>query len=427
MRTTWRNPILAAIGLIALMVPASAYAQVELRLTWYSDGGEGDVMRDLLNRFEQKNADVKVIMDVVAFRAINENLPVMVQSGQGPDMARVVDLGGLSKFYLDLTPHLPDPAYWHANFEPFLAWMRRPGDAAGISGVMTQLTVTGGFINKTLFDQAKIPVPGATASWEDWAKAASAVAKAAKIPMALAMDRSGHRFAPLAIDQGAKYFDAQGNPAIADAGFRKAAEMLVDWHKQGIMPKEIWAGASGTAYKGANEEFANSQLAYYYSGNWQIGQFAKQIGDTFDWTVVPEPCGPAACTGMPGGAALVAFAGTKHPKEVARVMDYFASEAVLKEFSERSLFIPAHLGLAKKPLEFRTDSRPARDALNAYAQQVAKIDKVAFQYQGYANNRLMFNATVTRLTQAITGELTLDQALQRIEADVAEGLKEKAK
>ncbi len=270
-------------------------------------------------------------------------------------------------------------------------------------------------------------MPGDKASWEDWAQAAAAVAKATKIPMAMAMDRSGHRFAPLAIDQGAKYFDAEGKPAIVDAGFKKAAQLLVDWHKQGVMPKEVWAGASGTAYKGANEEFANSQLAYYYSGNWQIGQFAKQIGDGFDWVAVPEPCGLAACTGMPGGAALVAFAATKHPKEVARVMDYVASEPVLKEFSERSLFIPAHLGLAKKPLDFKTNVKPARDALAVYAAQVAKIDKVAYQYQGYANNRLMFNATVTRLGQAITGELSLDQALERITADVAEGLKEKAK
>src|SRR5258708_3838673 len=186
---------------IALFAGAPARAQVELHMTWYSDGNEGEVMRDLLNRFEQKNPDVKVVMDVVAFRAINENLPVQVQSGQGPDMARVVDLGGLAKYYLDLTPHLADAGYWHSNFDPFLAWMRPEGSKA-ISGVMTQLTVTCGFINKSLFDQAKVAVPGDKASWEDWAKAAQAVAKATQIPMAMAMDRSGHRFAPLAIDQG---------------------------------------------------------------------------------------------------------------------------------------------------------------------------------------------------------------------------------
>jgi len=44
---------------------------------------------------------------------------------------------------------------------------------------------------------------------------------------------------------------------------------------------------------------------------------------------------------------------------------------------------------------------------------------VAFQLQGYKNNRAIMNATVTRITQAIVGESSLDEALTRIDADVA--------
>ena len=44
------------------------------------------------------------------------------------------------------------------------------------------------------------------------------------------------------------------------------------------------------------------------------------------------------CTGMPGGAGLVAIKYTKNPKDVAKVMDYLASEPVMKD-AERTLFL----------------------------------------------------------------------------------------
>ena len=43
------------------------------------------------------------------------------------------------------------------------------------------------------------------------------------------------------------------------------------------------------------------------------------------------------------------------------------------------------------------------------------LSPVAYQLQGYLFNRPMFNATVTRLSQVIVGELTLDQAYARID------------
>ena len=47
---------------------------------------------------------------------------------------------------------------------------------------------------------------------------------------------------------------------------------------------------------------------------------------------------------------------------------------------------------------------------------------MAYAYQGYKNNRAMFNITVTRLTQAIVGELSLDEALARMKDDLAQAL-----
>jgi Bacterial extracellular solute-binding protein len=134
---------IAAISVLLLLLSPSAYAQTQLRMTWYSDGNEGEVITDILKKFEAKNPDIKVTIDQVPFKAINETLPVQLAAGEGPDMARVVDLGGVARYMLDLRSYLTDPAYWEKNFGPFLIWMREPGNTTAIPGFMTQLTVTG--------------------------------------------------------------------------------------------------------------------------------------------------------------------------------------------------------------------------------------------------------------------------------------------
>ena len=343
-----RVPCLVVLLLAGLLRGTAEAQTTTLRMAWYSDGNEGEVMADLLKRFEEQNKDIKVVLDQVPFKAVNENLPVQLASGQGPDMARVVDMGGLSRYVLDMRPYLKDPTYWEQNFGQFLPWMRPVGDTKSIPGFMTQLTVTGPFVNKTLFEQAGVPLPGDNATWEDWAKAAQAVATKTQAPFPIAIDRSGHRFYAIALSQGTKIFGANGEPIVVDEGFKRAAQLIYDWHRSGIMSKELWGSVSGTAYRGANEEFKNAQVVMYLSGSWQTSQFDKTVGDAFDWIAVPNPCGPGGCTSMPGGAGLVAFKETQHPKEVARVMDYLASEPVLSEFYSRTLFVPGHLGLAKK-------------------------------------------------------------------------------
>lgn len=424
------NRIMSALAAGTLAVAwsgATAVAQTELRMMWYNDGHEGEVMRGLLDRFETENPDIKVALDVVPYKAILESLPVQLAAGQGPDLARVTDLGGLSDHYLDLTPHISDPAYWEANFGPFLKWLRRDSDDSSISGFMTQLTVTGPYVNRTLFEQAAVELPGDGATWSDWATAVNEVASVLDIPIPMAWDRSGHRVSGPAIAMGAKMFDADGNPALVDDGLKAMASMLYDWHQDGTMSKELWGSVSGSTYLGANEDFANAQVVMYMSGSWQIPQFASTIGDAFDWWAVPAPCGPSACTGMPGGAALVAMADTEHPEQVGMLMDFLSSESSLAEFYGKTLFIPGHLGLAEGGVEFATDDPRARHALETFAGAVPSISPIAFDLQGYPNNRIMFNALISRLGEAIVGELDLEQAFERMSQDVEQQLAEKAR
>lgn len=414
---------LLAIATALLLFVASAAAQVELRVTWYDDGVEGIVLRDLLDRFEAENPGIRVVVDTVPYATgILQSLPLQLASGEAADMARVTNLGGLSQYFLDMGPYLSDPDYWETNFGPFLDWMRPEGSDA-IPGFMTQLTVTGPFINRTLFDQAGVEVPTGDTTWEEWAEVTREVAVATGTPYAMAMDRTGHRLAGPAISQGAQFFGEDGHATIDDEGMRAMMQLMVDWHADGTMDPEVWIAAGG-GYAAANEPFINAQIVLYMSGSWQVGQFNELIGDAFDWEVVPNPCGPAACTGMPGGAGLVGIADTDHPEAVAQVMEYLAQEDVMAEFYARTLFIPGHLGLAEAGIDFQTDVEPAAQALAMFSSEVPKLHPIAYDLQAYPFNFVVFDSIRDRLTQVFVGELTLDEALERTQADIDAVLEE---
>ena len=126
---------------------------------------------------------------------------------------------------------------------------------------------------------------------------------------------------------------------------------------------------------------------------------------------------------MPGGAGLVAYKSAKHPAEVARVLDYLAAEPVYAEYHARTLFLTAHAGLAAKGIDYKTDMPQVKKSLQAAQANVRSLSPIAYRLQGYPYNRILFNALIVRLNQAISGEMTLDEAWTRMTQDIADGLK----
>ena len=418
-------PLALAMGSVLSLGHNLAQAG-EIRVMCYQDGIECEVTADLAKRFEAQNPGTKVIVDTVPYKTIVEQLPVQLAAGQGPDIARVTDLGGMSKFYLDISAHVKDRKYWDTNFGTTAPWLRPAPADRGIYGFMSQLTMTGPYVNKTLFEQAKVPMPGAKATWDEWMDAARKVAKATQTKAAVAWDRSGHRFAGPAISYGAKIFDAQGNPVI-DEGYKSTVNKFVAWHKDGTMLREVWAGSGGSTYADSIGEFINGNVVMVLSGSWQINRLQKDVGNKFDWMAVPNPCGPAACTGIPGGAAWVALKTSKSPKEVGAFLDFMASETAYADFSARTNNIPAHAGLAKKGVNYANALPSAKAALGVFGTGVASLAPVAYQFQGYKFNRAIMLPTVARVTQVIVGEMGADEAVTKITADMQDAVKQAQK
>lgn len=401
---------------------ATAAVSAELDLMISDVDGKAAIIQELAERYQADNPDVKITFNPVGYNVIREQLPIQLEAGTGPDLAFVTNLGGLHPYYVDLTPHV-DADAWEAAYGAVLPWYRA-GNEGGIYGFHTEMTVTGPYVNLTMFEEAEVDVPAAGATWEDWAEATKAVMDATGSYAGMVMDRSGHRMAGPAMSYGAAYFDDAGKMVIDD-GFKMFSQMMLDWHAEGLMPPDIWPAVSGSKYANGNEMFFNQDVPFYMSGSWNTGNVQNNVGDAFDWTVVPVPCGPAGCGVMPGGAGLVAFKSGDAAKEeaAANFVAWMGSDEIAREWYTRTYAIPAHATLQAEGLDYAgAGASPAvADGLNAFtamAAAAAEQTPQAYALQGNPNNFVIFNATTTYLAAAMNGELSLDEAIEKIKEDV---------
>jgi alpha-1,4-digalacturonate transport system substrate-binding protein len=123
----------------------------------------------------------------------------------------------------------------------------------------------------------------------------------------------------------------------------------------------------------------------------------------------------------------VALKTSKSPKEAGAFLDFLAQEANYAEFVGKTNNIPAHAGLAKKGVAYPTATPQARAALSVFSAGVANLSPVAYQFQGYKFNRAIMLPTVARVTQAIVGEMSADEAMAKISVDMADAVKQAQK
>ena len=389
---------------------------VELRFTYYADGVEAEVMQPLLDKFMAENPDITVVLDVVPYQTIDEQLPVQVETGEGPDLARITNFGAYKGKLLDLRDYLADPAYFEANFPaPIL-------EAMGYGGFPDALTVTGPYVNKTLFDQAGVELPGEGTTWQEWTDLTTQVAETTGVQYAISIDRTGHRFAGPAMSMGAILLDADGNFTVDTPGFRAFAETVKGWHDAGITPSEVWFNAD--AVNSCIDDFKSGQLVMCMSGSWNINGLANDVGDAFDWVVVPNPTGDGGSTGIAGGSAVAAFAATEHPEEVARLVEFLIQPENYGAFSAGTLALPAQKDVASAGVEFDTDNPLVLAALSAYTAVVPKLQDQAVGLNVHPYAFAYYRNSANRIAQYLTGELTLDEMLVNLQTDIDNAIAE---
>jgi len=397
----------------ATKIAAADFAGKTMTYVYFTDGPDEKVTRDLIAAF-QKTYKVKVKLEILPYSDLITSVQARLAGGNPPDVVRTADLSPFRKDILDLAPFL-GKGYVN-QFVPAYAAADVTKDNQ-LLGVPSDLTLNGPFVNVDLFKKAGVPMPSVDKpwTWKEMIAAGKAVRKATGVPYAFAMDKSGSRISTVLSQYGTQLVD-KGKMSLDKNKAVAALQPLVDMMADDSMPRDLWLG-SGSKYKSANDIFLAGRTPIYLSGNWQVGQFAKNA--PFTWSAVPNPCAEK-CGGFQGGKYMVAFKSSPNPALSAFFIEYMNNAKNQAAFVTRSGNLPTRVDLTAGNLKY-----PSRQAdMGVFLADLALTPKEG----SYANSDPAFTGSGTALLaemdKVVAGKKKLPAAIADVQTKIQALVKE---
>ena len=151
-----RSAQLLVVLVLLLTVGSAALAQKKvLDFLWFTDGIEGEVLKQIIADYEELHPDIEINIIEVPFQNLRTRLQTMIAGGTPPDLARLVNVGDFAPALLDLTPYLG-----LEYIEDFVPSTHRNVVIDGkLMAVPMDVTANGIIYNKDYFAQAGVEVP----------------------------------------------------------------------------------------------------------------------------------------------------------------------------------------------------------------------------------------------------------------------------
>ncbi|MER6788804.1 extracellular solute-binding protein [Streptomyces sp. NPDC000658] len=361
----------------------------------------------------KKEAGVDVKLVNIPYDGYTTKLKNAAQANSLPDVAAVPALDPIwSAKLIDLSSIANDKTNKiNANF---LA-----KDSSGkVLSIPSDVTASGMFINKSLFEKAKVPFPTSpskTWTWTEFIAAANKVREKTGAKYSLTFDQSPSRLRAMVYEMGGKYVHADSSGKFSvDEPTKKAVNYFVGLNDDKTMPKSVWtSGADPSAM------FQSGDVVAFWSGVWQVANFADGI-KKFDWASVPTPAQPVQASDVNSGGMMVGFNNNGDAAAAAtKFMSWLYEPDHYRELCETSGFLPVESGLNPK---YPFTSEAAQAAFKLYNEEIPLYAPISGYFNGAQTNwvlkgkSLTEDPTKTELGKAINGQQSADKALENIVA-----------
>jgi len=359
----------------------------------------------------KKSTGVSVKLVNIPYSGYGTKLHNAAQANALPDVADVPALDPIwTNKLIDLKSIVDTPANHIAT--SFVA-----KDPTGkVLSIPSDITASGMFINKDLFDKAGVSYPTSPAqtwTWDEFIAAVNKVRAATGAKYSLTFDPSPSRLRAMVYEFGGQYVHADDSGTFStDSATEKAVNFFVGLNDDKQMPKSVWtSGADPSAM------FQSGDVVAYWSGVWQVPAFAQSI-TKFTWASVPSPAQPVQASDVNSGGMMVAMNNNAAAGKAAKAfMSWLYEPAQYRQLVETSGFLPVETGLNPN---YPFTSQAALDAFKLYNAEIPLYAPIS----GYFNNAqtnwvikgktLTTDPTVTEMGKAINHQQSVPDALKNI-------------
>lgn len=295
-------------------------------------GTQGDHFIERARAFEAEHPDIKIKEELIPGEEYHQKIEVLLAGGTVADTFWTILLAGLYFRYANMGMTLPIDDLIAADKYDLSVFFPTAIEAAKFKGKMYGLPWVchpgrvGAFFNKTMYEQAGVPLPPEDGNWDidDLVEQAKALTKDTNGDGKI--DQFGFRpgtdiWSVLVWLRsfGAEIFSEDGTKCVMDSEEGMAAfQFLYDLyhtHKVAPTPEQV-----------VDMMFETGMVANMQSGYWGISTRAR-IGDRFVMSCAPLPKGPAGVLGsMYEFDPICIYSKTKYPRESFEWLKWLANQ-----------------------------------------------------------------------------------------------------
>ena len=389
----------AAIALsVGLAAPASAATEVRVIVSHYSDQ-TGPIFEAMAEEFEAANPDIDIIIEDVAWGALQQRLTTDIAGGTAPDISIIGTRWLVDYVENDIVE--PLSSYMDDEFTGrFIETFMGPSTIDGeIYGLPVAASARAMYYNKALLEEAGVAEPPAT--WDDLAAAAEKVSALGDDIHGFGLQGGGDTetdaYWYYALwTHGGDILDENGQSGIAS----DAAIAATNRYKSLIDAGLTQPGVTNYNRQDVESMLKQGKVGMILSGPWLRGQMKEEAPD-IDYGIAAIPADAAQATyGVTD--SIVMFADS----EVKDAAWKFLSETAFTDtwradFSQKEGFLPVFKAVAEN------DHFAGDPELKAFTDMLphAKFAPLIGNWQEIADS------TKAALQQVYTGDAEVEEAL----------------
>jgi len=381
-------------------------------IKFWAMGSEAEVVTKLIPEFEKENPGIKVLVQQMPWTAAQEKLITAVASDNTPDLCQLGNtwipqfssLKALTSLneWINKSASIKKENYFEGIWETNVIDDK-------VYGIPWYTDTRLMFYRKDVFEKAGYNHPPKT--WEELLDLSRKIKALYKGEDKYAIYLPTNEWAPFVI------FELQaGSDLLKDKGtkgnfsgkeFKEAFSFLVNFHKEKLAPIGI------SQVTNVYQAFSDEYFSMYISGPWNIPEFKKwmkgSLADRWSTTALPGYKENYPGVSLAAGSSLIIFNNSEHKKETWRLIEFLSRSDVQIEFYKLLNDLPAIKEAWNDPV-LKDD--PYMKAFYEQFFHVVATPKVP-EWEQIAFSKIQQYAEL-----AARGVLSVDEALQRLDADV---------
>lgn len=392
--------------------PEVSDEKIELRMTWWGGQERHDRTLEVIEMYEAQNPNVTIVPEYSGFDGYFDKLTTQFAAGNAPD---IIQYGGnLNDFVgrnvvLALDPYIGKELDTSKHDQSMI-------DAATFDGKLYGVTLGsnawGVLVNKTVFEEADVPLPSQDWTWEEFEQAAIAITEATDEKIYGAADFEEDGFGIFLAQRG-KLIHENGVLGFDDKDVEDWFRMWDNFRNSGAAAiPEIQAGATQTPEQSL---IVKRAVAMESVASNQYGAYNNATEDELLLYLNPydSETGKNGISLRPS-QFLSGYSETKHPAEVAKFLSFFTNNLEATEVLGNDRGAPVNSDVRENLIQ-KADATD--QVIFGFIQEVSKTSDAPYvpNLPGYNETQALF----TKASEKISfGQATVEEATAEYWAEV---------